>query len=154
GRDRVATTRALALTTAERVVDGVHGDAAHVRALALPAVATRLADRHEPDLGVADRPDRGPAVDGDPPHLGGREAEGGEEAFLGDELDRRPGAAAELGAGARLQLDVVHHGADRDEAQRHRVAGPDLRALTAAQRVADAHPGGGDDVALLAVRVV
>src|SRR5262245_38108883 len=40
-RDRVATTRALALATTERVVDRVHRDTARVRALALPPIAAR-----------------------------------------------------------------------------------------------------------------
>src|SRR6478735_11780351 len=46
-RHRVASSRALALAATERVVDGVHGDATHVRALALPPVATGLADLHQ-----------------------------------------------------------------------------------------------------------
>src|SRR4051794_916302 len=68
-RDRVATTGALALATTERVVDGVHGDAAGLRADALPAIATGLADLDELGLGVADLADRGAAVDRHAPHL-------------------------------------------------------------------------------------
>src|SRR5262245_43683115 len=41
--DRVATTRGLALTTAVRVVDRVHGDTTDGRALALPPHAAGLA---------------------------------------------------------------------------------------------------------------
>src|SRR4029079_16244460 len=77
-RHRVAATRALALATTERVVDGVHGDAAHVRALALPAVTTRLADLDQPGLAVADGADGAPAVDGHTTHLGGGESQRGE----------------------------------------------------------------------------
>src|SRR5690606_2145079 len=79
--DRVATTRALALTTAERVVDRVHGHTTHVRALALPPVTTGLADLDQRCLGVADRAHRRTAVDRDPPHLGGRESQRGELAL-------------------------------------------------------------------------
>src|SRR6478735_298230 len=106
-RHRVATTRALALATTERVVDGVHGDATHVRALALPPVTPGLADLDEAGLAVADRADCAAAVDRDAPHLGGREAESGELAFLGHELDRRTGAPPELAARTGLELDVV-----------------------------------------------
>ena len=63
--------------------------------------------------------------------------------FLGDELDRGAGAAAELAARAGLQLDVVHRGTDRDVAQRQRVAGTDLRALAALQHVADLETAAG-----------
>src|SRR4029453_3662946 len=75
-------------------------------------------------------------------------------AFLGDELDRRAGAASELAARARLQLDVVHSRPDRDVAQRQRVAGPDLCTLPALELVADLEALRCDDVTLLAVAVV
>src|SRR4029079_5584617 len=65
-RHRVPATGALPLTTTEGVVDRVHGDAPHVRALALPAVAARLADLHQAGLCVADRAHGAAAVDGHP----------------------------------------------------------------------------------------
>src|ERR1700733_8731728 len=52
--DRVATARALALATAMRVVDRVHGDATDRRTLALPTVTARLAELDVAVLGVAD----------------------------------------------------------------------------------------------------
>src|SRR6266851_7954708 len=45
-RHRMASAGGLALTTAERMIDRVHRHAAHVRPLAEPAAAARLADRH------------------------------------------------------------------------------------------------------------
>src|SRR3989442_11329730 len=45
-RHRMASARGLAFTAAERVIHRVHRDAAHVRPLAEPAAASRLADRH------------------------------------------------------------------------------------------------------------
>ena len=50
------------------------------------------------------------------------QAERGHRAFLGHQLDAGAGRAGHLGAGAGLQLDRVHDGADRDVAQRQRVA--------------------------------
>src|SRR4029079_1389097 len=67
-RRRVPAPGALPLTTSERVVDRVHGDASHVRALALPPVATRLPDLHQAGLRIADRADGAPTVDRHPPH--------------------------------------------------------------------------------------
>src|SRR5271170_5532368 len=51
---RVTATGGLALATAQRVVDRVHGDAAGLGPLALPAVAAGLADLDQLGLGVAD----------------------------------------------------------------------------------------------------
>src|SRR4029077_14908725 len=129
--------RALALATAERVIDRVHRDAAHVRALALPPVAAGLADLHQRRLGGADRADGGAAVHEHAPHLRGRESQRGELPFLGHELDRRTRTSAELAARAGPELDVVHGRADRDVAHRHRVARTDLRAVPALEHVAD-----------------
>ncbi len=154
GRHRVAPTGALALATTERVVDGVHGHATHVRALALPAVTARLADLDQAGLAVADRADGAPAVDRDAAHLGRREPQGRVLAFLGHQLDRRARAPTELAARTGLQLDVVHGRTDRDVTQRQRVAGPDLRSLPALEHVADLEAQRSDDVALLAVEVV
>src|SRR6201996_3822805 len=64
--DRVATARALALASAVRVVDRVHGNAADGRALALPAVAARLAELDVAVLGVTDLADGRAALDGHP----------------------------------------------------------------------------------------
>src|SRR3954468_24810538 len=55
--DRVAAARGLALATAVRVVDRVHRDATHGRALALPAHAAGLAPVDVGLLGVADLAD-------------------------------------------------------------------------------------------------
>src|SRR5690606_5263856 len=154
GRDRVPAARGLALATAERVVDGVHGHAAGLRAHALPAVATGLAELDQLVLGVADPAHRRPAAARHPAHLGRRQAQGGVVALLGQQHHGRAGRPGDLAAAARLELDVVDGGADRDVAGRQRIAGPDLGPLPRLQAVADLHVTGGDDVALLAVEVV
>src|SRR5579875_825913 len=154
GRHRVAAARALALAPAEGVVDRVHRHPARLGAHPTPAVAPRLADRHELRLGVADDADRRPAVDRDPPHLRRRQPQRGEGALLRHDLHAHPGAARQLPAAARPQLDVVDDRADGDVADRQRVAWPDLRALAGLEDVADADLLGREDVALLPVRVV
>src|SRR5215207_3999392 len=55
--DGVATARGLALAAAVRVIDRVHGDAADVRADALPARAPGLAEGDVLVLDVAHLPD-------------------------------------------------------------------------------------------------
>src|ERR1700752_1637302 len=84
---RVATARALALATAVRVVDRVHGNATDRRPLALPAVAAGLAELDVAVLGVADLADGRAALDGHPADFTQRHAEGRGRAFLGEQLD-------------------------------------------------------------------
>src|SRR5688500_8093109 len=153
-RDRVTATRGLALAAAERVVDGVHGDAAGLRAHVLPPFAAGLADLDELVLGVADLAHGAAAVDGHAAHLAGGQPQGGEVALLGHELDRRARRPRHLAAATGAQLDVVDGGTDRDVAQRQGVAGTDLRALARLQHVADLHAARGEDVRLLPVDVV
>src|SRR5437868_2841604 len=107
-RNRMAATTGLALAAAERVVDGVHGHATGLGANALPAVAARLAPRHQLGLDVADLAEGPPTVDRHPPHLGRRQPERGERALLGHQLDAHPGPASELASRPGSQLDVVH----------------------------------------------
>src|SRR4051794_39117241 len=153
-RHWVPTAGALALAAAERVVDGVHRDTTRVRPLPLPAVTTGLPDRDQAGFAVAYGPDRRPAIDRHPPHLGRRKAQGREHALFGDQLDRGACPTRQLGTRARLQLDVVHGRADRDVSQRQRVPDADLRPLPALHPITDHEPFGSDDVALLAVEVV
>src|SRR6266542_938609 len=151
---RVAATRALALAAAERVVDRVHGHAARVRTLAAVAVAPRLAPVDQVVPGVADLADGGPAGHLDLADLTRGHPQRGATAFLGEQLDRDPGGAPQLGTAARAQLHGVHRGADRDAAQRQGVAGLDVRALAGLHQVPDVQAVRCQDVALLAVEVV
>src|SRR5262249_37767125 len=64
------------------------------------------------------------------------------------------GRPAELPAAARRELDVVDLETDRDVRERERVADERLGALPRRDRLPDRDPERGDDVALLAVRVV
>src|SRR6266545_4579653 len=111
---RVTPTRALALAAPERVVDRVHGHPAGGRPLALPAAAAGLAPADQLLLGVADLTDGGPAGGLHLADLARRHPQRRQLALLGEELDARPGGAAELGAAARPQLHVVDDRADRD----------------------------------------
>ena len=111
-RHRVTATRGLALATAERVVDGVHGDATGLRALALPAVAAGLADLDQLGLGVADHAEGAPAVDRAPAAFRSRAAAGWRRHLpwpragrscrrRGPSCRRRPGAARRCGWSSR-----------------------------------------------------
>src|SRR6478735_1314756 len=125
-RYRVAATGRLAFTAAERVVDGVHGDAAHVRPLAHPPAPAGLADRDVLVVDVADLADRRKALDVDLANLARRHLHRGVVAFLGDELHRRPGAARNLSALARLQFHVVELRAEGDVLERQGIARQDV----------------------------
>ena len=114
---------------------------------ALPSETLRV-------LAVADLADGRAAVEVDPAHLARGQADLRLVAFLGHQLRRGAGRAHQLRALADLQLDVVDHRADRDEAQRQRVAGLDVGVARRDDRVADREAVGREDVALLAVGVV
>src|ERR1700676_2425680 len=103
----MAAARGLALTAAERVVYRVHRDAAHVRALAHPSAAPRLADRHVLVVDVPDLADGGVAFHIDLANLARRHLDRGVLAFLGHQLHGRSGAPRDLSALARPELHVV-----------------------------------------------
>src|SRR5215218_10417600 len=104
---RVAAALRLALAPAVRMVDRVHGGAAHGRALSAPAAATGLTPGDVLVVDVPDLADRGPAGQRDSPHLAGGQAEHAVPVVLRHELDTGACAAGHLAAPARLELDVV-----------------------------------------------
>src|SRR4051794_35885810 len=143
-----------ALAAAVRVVDRVHRGAAGLGAHAEVALAARLAHGDVLVVGVADRADGCAAQLADHPHLAGGQAQGRHAGLARHQLDARAGAAGELPAAARLELDVVNDGADRDAQQRQRVADGDVGQRARLDRHADLQAVGGGDVGLLAVEVV
>src|SRR5699024_6977297 len=147
----MATTGRAALAAAVGVVVGVHDDAADMRTLALPAHAAGLAPADVGLLGVADLADGGAAAGVDVADLPGGHAQLRIGSVLGDQLHGGAGAAGDLRAAARAELDRVDHGAQRDVAQRQVVAGLDVRARAVLDPVALAQLRRGEDVTLLAV---
>src|SRR5699024_4263017 len=107
GRDRVATTGGLALTTTVRVVDRVHDDTADGRALALPPHAAGLAPVDVGLLGVADLTDGGAAAHVDEAHLARGHPQRGAAALTGDQLRRDASGAGDLGAATGTELHAV-----------------------------------------------
>src|SRR5690606_12784529 len=75
------------------------------------------------------------------------------DAFAGDQLHAGAGGAGDLRALARLHLDAVHGGTDRDVAQRQAVAGTDRRIVARDHLVAGLQALGRDDIAALTVHV-
>src|SRR5688572_22040995 len=94
-RARVATTRAPTFAATHRVIDGVHRDAAVVRANALPLHAAGLAPHDVAVLGVTDRSDRRAAIDVHAAHLAGRQTKRGPIAFLRHQRHARTGRTTE-----------------------------------------------------------
>src|SRR3954464_13183035 len=137
-----------------RMVDRVHRDTAHGRALALPAHPAGLAPVDVGLLGVADLANGRAAARVDVTDLARRHTQLRHAGVLGHELHARAGRPRDLRAAAGPQLDGVHDRADRDVAQRQVVAGLDVGRRTGLDSVALRQPCRGDDVALLAVGVV
>src|ERR1700687_2516878 len=149
-RDRVPPARGPAFTTAERMVDWIHGDAADVGPLAEPAAPARLADRHVLVIEVADLSDRRVALDEDLPDLARRHLDRRVLAFLGDELHGRSRAPRDLSALARSQLHVMDERAERNVLQRQGVPGQDVDVGPGDDGLAHLEPDRLQDVALLA----
>ena len=133
---------ASAFAAAVRVVDRVHCHAAHRRADARQRLRTGLAELAQVVFVVADFADGGAAVDGTLRISPERRRNVRVDAFARDQLHRGTGAARHLRALARLHLDAMHGGADRDVAQRQRVARLDRRFGAATALLADPTPFG------------
>src|SRR5688572_21025501 len=111
------TLARLGFTTAVRMVDRVHGGTADGRLDAAPARGTGLAELLEAVFVVADFADRGAALGRHAAHLAGTQAQRGVDAFARNQLNTSTGGTGDLRALARLHLDAVHGGTDRDVAQ-------------------------------------
>src|SRR6478752_3332398 len=151
-RMRVALA-SLGLAATVRVVDRVHGGAAHGRLDAAPALRARLAQLLEVVLDVADFTNGGAAVGRHLAHLAGAEAQRGVTGIARDQLRTGAGGAGELGALARLHFDAMHGRTDRHVAQRQGVADLDRRVLARHHLVALGQALRRDDVAALAIGI-
>src|SRR5450759_3507474 len=118
---------ATARTTTMRVIDRVHDFTANLGTHAEPAALAGLAMRQQLVLGVADRSDGPQAVAVHHAHLGRRHAERHVLSLFGNDLKLGSRGARHLPTRARLQLDAVHVGAERDLAERKRVADETVR---------------------------
>src|SRR5882672_5981213 len=135
------------------MVDRVHGPAAHSGPHTQPADRARLAVAAQVVLVVADFADRGATVDVHLANLARLEANRRVDALARRVLRGAAGAARELAALARLELDVVDRRADRNVAQRHGVPGLDRRVRARTQFLAHLYAFRRQDVAALAVPV-
>src|SRR3989441_2609132 len=153
GRLRIAAGAGTPLTTAMRMVEGVHGDAADGGALATPAALAGFADVLVFVLDVADLADRRIADDSDAPHFSGRHPDLRVVPLAGEQLRRHAGGADHLTALSVAQLDVVHRAAQRDVRERQRIPRFDVGLRAADHLVTDRQADGRQDVALLAIGV-
>src|SRR3712207_1682838 len=125
----MATAGGAAFTATVRVVDGVHGDAAVVRTLAEPAVATGLADRDVHVVRVRHRTHGGEAVTVDEALLARVQPHRDVALVAAHDLSVGPGRTGESAAAADLELHVVDDRAHRHVADRHGVARLDVDLL-------------------------
>src|SRR5262245_2922095 len=153
GRRRRTAARALALTTTQRVIHRVLGDATHARTPAQPAALTRLAHRQKLVLRVADLANGGQTAAVHQSHFGRAKPERDVVAFLRDHLCARAGGARQLAALPDLELHVVDRRAEGDFRQGHRIPAADVGARARHNAVAYCETLRVQDVALLAVGV-
>src|ERR1700722_12525975 len=142
------------LATAVWMVDRIHRHPAYVRALAQMAAAAGFANRNILVVQVADLPDSRAALGLHHPLLARGQLEKRELALFRHQLRSRPGAAYQLRASTGLELHPMHHCAERDVAQRERVARLDIGLRPRLDLVALLESFGRQDVALLAISVM
>src|SRR5438067_2089741 len=135
------------------MIDRVHGEPAHRRTHAAPALGASLAVAAQVVLVVPHLAERGAAVDVYLAGLAGFQAQVRVDALARGEGHGAPGAPRQLSAATGLHLDVVDDGAHWNVAQRHRVARLDRRIRPRAHLIARLHALGRQDVAPLAVGV-
>src|ERR1035437_5480450 len=144
----------LALATAVRMVNRVDRDSTHMTALAQPSRASGLADRNIFVVEIADLADGGAAIGLHHPLLARGQLEQRHLALFRHQLSLHTRAARELGAGARLHLDGMNDGAERDVLEHERVARLDVGVLARLDFGADLEAVGSQDVGLDAVGIV
>src|SRR5580693_270040 len=144
----------LALATAMRMVNGVHRDSTHVTALAEPSRAPGLADRNIFMIEIADLAYSGATIRLHHPLLARGQLEESHLALFGHQLRLHARTTRELRTGARLHLDCMNDGAERDVLEHQRVARLDVGILARLDLGADFEPVGREDVGLHAVGIV
>src|SRR6478736_9891982 len=146
--------RGFAFATTMRMVARVHDDTSDLGPLAHVPGTAGLAEVLVLVVEVADLADGGHALHRDASHLARRQPDGGELAFLGQQLGGDAGGPDDLAALAGHQLDVVDGRAERDVGQRQRVADARPAIRTGDDDVTDLQAVRQEHVALLAVAVV
>src|SRR6188472_755002 len=149
----VTSTGGAALAAAMRVVNRVHGNAAHHGPPPLPPHAACLADRDIGIIRVRDGADGRHALCRHHARLARVEPEDRVARIAADELHVSARGARELPTFIFLHLHVVDDSADRHIGERHGVAGLDVNASVRDHCVARREPLRRQDIRKLAVLV-
>src|SRR5262245_12505482 len=152
--DRMAATGGAAFTTAVRMVDRVHGDAAIVRTPAPPAATTGLAVVHVAMVRVRYRADCCDAGTVHDALLARIQAQDRHALVATDELCVGASRARDLTALAWLELDVVDDRANRHRGKRHGVARLHVHGLASHDLIAGGDALRSQDVGELAILVL
>src|SRR5947209_1568506 len=153
GRDRMASAGGLTFTTAVRMVDRVHGNAAVYRFFPEPAITSGFANRNVLMVYVADLAHGRHAVNQNFAGLAGRQFDQRVVAFFRDQLRRATGGAHHLRAFAWPEFQVVNGGTGRNVAQWQRIAYEDVSLRAAHDFLTDLQPDRLKDIALLAISI-
>ena len=148
------TNRGAAFAAAVRVVAGVHDRTAAARAHAHVTLAAGLAQVDILMVKVGNDADRRNAVQRDIAHLARGQTHKRVAVFLRHQLSHNAGRANKLAALARVKLNVVDHGTNRDVLERESVARLDIGVGAGHDLVADLEAVRREDVALGAVLIL
>src|SRR5690606_8521569 len=151
--DGLAALAGTAFTTTVRVINRVHCHTTDGRADTTPAHRTGLADLTQAVFFVADFTNGGAAVDVNATDFARTQSHLSVDAFASQQHRRCAGRTSQLRALARKHLDAVDGCADRDVADRQRIAGADRCLFAREQSSADFEAARSNDVTTLAVGI-
>src|SRR5579864_211231 len=143
-----------AFTAAVRVIDRVHSHAAVRWPPPMPARAPCLAVRDVFMIQIAKLADSRHAVQREFPRFARWQLDERDVALFAEQLSGAPRRTHQLSALAGRKLEVVHHRAGRNIANRQSVAGQNVRRGSVLHRHADFKAHRMQNVALFAVRVM
>ena len=157
GRDTLARTGMsaglTALTTAHRVVNGVHDNATVARTATQVTATTGLTADLEVVLGIGDNADSGTASLENHAHLARGHLDDGVLAITRHQLSVSASRADHLGALARTEFDVVDQSTEGDFGEGKGVADFRSDTITGHDGLSNLETLGAEDVALFAVSI-
>jgi len=122
----MAPSRGFPFTTAVRVIDRVHGDAAVVRPLPHPALATGFAEAYVFVFDITDLTDSRGALDGYASDFARWQLQHREVAFFRNKLRLRSRRTRHLAAFAGFEFNIVYDGTGRNVLERKRIANKNI----------------------------
>src|SRR5688500_6937977 len=150
----MAATLGAAFAASVRMIDWIHGRAAHMGPAAKPATPARFAPHDRAVVRIARRANRRPTSRWNPANLAARQRNLGPARLACHQRGTGAGAAAQCTAAPGLQPDVVNRQPQWDLRQWQTVADSRRRFVATNDHVASLQAVRSDDISLFAVHIM